>query len=130
LAAFIKWDGRNPCCFQMFQKYISRIKPESPDRVFVEIIRIVIREGLEDVKSVSQDAIVVKAFFILYLVSSGRDLTTEELSGLIELRKETCWTFGNKIKEMIAKTKRFENPNEGWKELILISRNLKKRDQK
>ncbi len=113
MAAFIKWDGRNPCSFQMFQKYISRIKPESPDRVFVEINRIVISEGLEDVKSVSQDVTIVKAFFILYLASSGRDLTTEELSRLIEFRKETCWTFRNKIKEMIAITKRFENPNEG-----------------
>jgi IS5 family transposase len=58
--AFIKLDGRNPYSFQMFQKYISRIKPESLHRVLVEINRIAISEGLEDVKSVSQDATVVK----------------------------------------------------------------------
>jgi IS5 family transposase len=60
-AAFIKLDGREPYSFQMFQKYISRIKPESLDRILVEINRIAISEGLEDVKSVSQDATVVKA---------------------------------------------------------------------
>src|SRR5665647_51621 len=57
---FIKLDGREPYSFQMFQKYISRIKPESLHRVLVEINRIAISEGLEDVKSVSQDSTVVK----------------------------------------------------------------------
>jgi IS5 family transposase len=37
---FIKLDGREPYSFQMFQKYISRIKPESLQRVLVEINRI------------------------------------------------------------------------------------------
>jgi IS5 family transposase len=58
--AFIKLDGRNPYSFQMFQKYISRINPESVHRVIVEINKIAISEGLEDVKSVSQDSTVVK----------------------------------------------------------------------
>jgi IS5 family transposase len=44
----------------MFQKYISRIKPESLHRVLVEINKIAISEGLEDLKSVSQDSTVVK----------------------------------------------------------------------
>ena len=59
-ATFIKLDDRDPFSFQMFQKYISRIKPESLHRVLVEINRIAINEGLEDVKSVSQDSTVVK----------------------------------------------------------------------
>lgn len=59
-ATFIKLDGREPYSFQMFQKYISRIKPESLHRVLVEINKIAISEGLEDVKSVSQDSTVVK----------------------------------------------------------------------
>lgn len=59
--AFIKLDGRNPYSFQMFQKYISRIKSESLHRILVEINKIAISEGLEDLKSVSQDATVVKA---------------------------------------------------------------------
>jgi len=59
-ATFIKLEGRDPYSFQMFQKYISRIKPESLHRVLVEINKIAISEGLEDVKSVSQDSTVVK----------------------------------------------------------------------
>lgn len=59
-ATFIKLDGREPYSFQMFQKYISRIKPESLHRVLVEINKIAISEGLEDVKSISQDSTVVK----------------------------------------------------------------------
>lgn len=59
-ANFIKLDGRTPYSFQMFQKYISRIKPETLHRVLVEINKIAISEGLEDVKSVSQDSTVVK----------------------------------------------------------------------
>jgi len=58
--AFIKLDGRDPYSFQMFQKYISRIKPESLHRVLVEINKIAISEGLEDLKSVSQDSTIVK----------------------------------------------------------------------
>jgi len=57
---FIKLDDRNPFSFQMFQKYISRIKPESLHRLLVEINKIAINEGLEDVKSVSQDSTVIK----------------------------------------------------------------------
>ncbi len=58
--AFIKLEGRDPYSFQLFQKYISRINPESLHRLLVEINKIAISEGLEDVKSVSQDSTVVK----------------------------------------------------------------------
>jgi IS5 family transposase len=44
----------------MFQKYISRIKAETLHSVLVEINKIAISEGLEDVKSVTQDSTVVK----------------------------------------------------------------------
>jgi len=57
---FVKLDGRDPFSFQMFQKYISRIKPESLHRVLVEINKIAISEGLEDVQRVSQDSTVIK----------------------------------------------------------------------
>ena len=58
--AFLKLDGRDPFSFQMFQKYISRIKPDSLHRLLVEVNRIAISEGLEDVKSISQDSTVIK----------------------------------------------------------------------
>jgi ligand-binding sensor domain-containing protein len=63
---------------------------------------------------------IVKAFYILYLVSGGHKLTVDQLSELISLRRETCWSFKNKILEHMKQHKRFKNPQEGWKELILL----------
>ncbi len=65
---------------------------------------------------------VTKAFYILYLVSSGRNLTVDELSHLISLRKETCWTFRNKVREVMQQRKKYLHSAEGWKELILIKK--------
>jgi ligand-binding sensor domain-containing protein len=63
---------------------------------------------------------IVKAFYILYLVSSGRRLTADELSGLLSLRRETCWAFRSKVLAIIETRKGKINPSEGWKELILV----------
>lgn len=57
---FIKLEGRTPFSFQVFQKYISRIKPETLCHVLVEINKIAISEGLEDIQRISQDSTVVK----------------------------------------------------------------------
>ena len=57
---FIKLEGRDPFSFQLFHKYISRVKPETIDRVLVAINKIAIEEGLEDLKSLTQDSTVVK----------------------------------------------------------------------
>ncbi len=69
---------------------------------------------------------IVKAFYILYLVSTGRELTVDELSELISLRCETCWAFRNKVMDIMRTRKRFKNPREGWKELILLPEKSKK----
>jgi len=63
---------------------------------------------------------IVKAFYILYLVSTGHKLTVDQLSNLISLRRETCWTFKSKIETHMKQYKRFKNPNEGWKEMIIV----------
>ena len=67
-----------------------------------------------------------KHFYILYPVSTGRELTVDELSELISLRRETCWAFRNKVMDIMRSRKRFKNPREGWKELILIPEKSKK----
>ncbi|MCX6272799.1 MAG: ISNCY family transposase [Bacteroidetes bacterium] len=59
-AAFIKLEDRTPFSFQMFQNYISRIKPETLHKVLVEINRIAISEGLEDIEKVVQDTTVIE----------------------------------------------------------------------
>jgi hypothetical protein len=65
---------------------------------------------------------IVKAFYILYLVSGGHKLTVDQFSKLISLRRETCWSFKNKVMEHMKHLKRFKNPQEGWKELIITTK--------
>ena len=61
-----------------------------------------------------------KAFYILILTSTGREINISQLSTTISLRMKTCWEFHNKVKEIMQTRKRFKNPKEGWKELILL----------
>ncbi|MCK5672054.1 MAG: transposase, partial [Spirochaetales bacterium] len=46
--------------FQMYQKYISRISEESLQKLLVELNKIAINEGLEDLKKIRQDSTVVE----------------------------------------------------------------------
>lgn len=58
-SAFIKLDDREPFCFQVFQKYISKVRPESLSKLLVAINRIAIENGYEDLSKVRQDSTVV-----------------------------------------------------------------------
>ena len=60
-ASFIKLDERAPFCFQTFQKYISRITEDTLHKVLVEIIKIAVEEGYEDISKIRQDSTVVKS---------------------------------------------------------------------
>src|ERR1035437_5412034 len=60
-ANFIKLDMRKPYSFQMFQKYISKIKEASLQKFLVAINKISIGEGLEDLTKLKQDSTVVKS---------------------------------------------------------------------
>jgi transposase, IS5 family len=58
---FIKLEGRSPFSFEVFQKYISRIRSESLRALMVEINRIMIgEEGIEDGRSLRTDSTVVE----------------------------------------------------------------------
>ena len=57
---FVKIDPLRPYSFQMWQKYISRISVEKLKEFMVELNKIAITEGLEDVKSFRQDTTVVE----------------------------------------------------------------------
>ncbi len=59
-SAFIKLDDRKPFSFQMFQKYISKIKIVNLQKVLVLINKFSIEAGFEDVKRISQDTTVVE----------------------------------------------------------------------
>ena len=59
-ARFIKIDELRPFSFQMYQKYISRIKSENLQEVLFELNKIAISEGLEDLEKIRQDSTVVE----------------------------------------------------------------------
>ena len=59
-ALFIKIDELRPYSFQMYQKYISKIRPESLKKLLIEINLIAIEEGFEDIQSIRQDTTVVQ----------------------------------------------------------------------
>ena len=59
---FIKLEGRSPFSFEMFHKYISRIKGKSLQALMVEINRIMMQEeGMEDGRSLRTDSTVVES---------------------------------------------------------------------
>ncbi len=67
-----------------------------------------------------------KAFYILILTSTGREINISQLSQTIDLRMKTCWEFHNKVKKIMQTRSRFKNPKEGWKELILLAKKKSK----
>lgn len=60
-ATFIKLDTRAPFCFQTYQKYISRITQDTLHKVLVEIVKIAVDEGYEDISKIRQDSTVVES---------------------------------------------------------------------
>jgi hypothetical protein len=67
---------------------------------------------------------ITKAFYMVYLVSiKDKDITSDELSEILSLRRETCWSFKKKItlaKKNNKKTGKAEAAD-GWGALALIS---------
>jgi IS5 family transposase len=59
-ALFIKIDELRPYSFQMYQKYISQIKAENLQKLLVELNKIAISEGIEDLEKIRQDSTVVQ----------------------------------------------------------------------
>ena len=59
-AQFVKLDELRPYCFQMYQKYISKIKESTLQQVLIALNKIAISEGLEDMSKLRQDSTVVE----------------------------------------------------------------------
>jgi transposase, IS5 family len=60
-AVFIKLDERKPYSFQVWQKYISKIKQGSLQKFLVALNQIAIQEGLEDLSAIRTDGTVIEA---------------------------------------------------------------------
>jgi IS5 family transposase len=58
---FLKIDQMRPYSFQMFQKYISKIKAENLEQVLFALNKIAIGEGLEDIEKLRQDSTVIES---------------------------------------------------------------------
>lgn len=57
-----------------------------------------------------------KAFYMLYLVTSKKNMTIDELSIELNLSRQTCWSYKNKINDALGKSK---DKFPSWKNLIL-----------
>jgi len=57
---FLKIDQLRPYSFQMYQKYISRISEKSLQKLLVELNKIAINQGIEDLERIRQDSTVVE----------------------------------------------------------------------
>jgi IS5 family transposase len=60
-STFIKLDERKPFSFTLFQKYISKITAKNLHKLLVEINKIAIKEGLEDIQKLRIDSTVVES---------------------------------------------------------------------
>jgi hypothetical protein len=61
----------------------------------------------------------VKAFYITFLVMSGKNYTIDELSEKVELRRQTCWSFKKKVQEFIRSNGDIKRSKDGWSHIIL-----------
>jgi IS5 family transposase len=59
-AQFIKIDDLRPYSFQMYQKYISKVQADNLEKLLVEINKIALNEGLENIDSIRQDSTTVE----------------------------------------------------------------------
>lgn len=64
---------------------------------------------------------IVKAFYMVYLINrNDADYTLNELSDILKLRRETCWSFKQKILAAMEKSNHNKDLS-GWETLTLIS---------
>lgn len=59
-ALFIKIDELRPYSFQVYQKNISQIKADNLQKLLVELNKISITAGIEDIERIRQDSTVVE----------------------------------------------------------------------
>ena len=65
---------------------------------------------------------ILKAFYMVFLLSSGKSATGDELSDLLELRKQTCLGFKKKVLAVMEERKYFKKHLDGWSHLIITDK--------
>jgi len=69
---------------------------------------------------------IVKAFYMLFLITSKKQITVDELTKLFELRRETCWSFRKKVLEVLEAKKGKRKRVEAWSQLIILEESITK----
>ncbi len=62
---------------------------------------------------------IIKAFYMVFLVSNRNEITADELSEKLSLRRQTCWAFKRKVLDAIQAKKRPKTDTDGWSYLVL-----------
>ena len=66
---------------------------------------------------------ITKAFYMVYLVNKDNDITSDRLSQVLAMRRETCWSFKKKILSAKKKNKGKLLDSQGWDDIIMASLN-------
>lgn len=69
---------------------------------------------------------------MVFLVSNRNEITADELSEKLTLRRQTCWAFKRKVLDAITFKKRPKNDTDGWSYLVMgnVEEKVTKKKQK
>ena len=62
---------------------------------------------------------IVKAFYILFLESTQNHISVDELSNILDLRRQTCYNFQKKVQSVMNSSGSRRKTDDGWSHLIL-----------
>ncbi len=70
---------------------------------------------------------ITKAFYMLFLVNSGKNITIDQLAEILHMRKQTVWYFRKKLETAMEHApKRKSSLDEGWSRWIITPADKKK----
>lgn len=64
---------------------------------------------------------ILKAFYMLFLAGTGKNMTIDEIATALNMRKQTCWAFKKKIKELEDNRNLKQKNKDGWSHFIMNS---------
>ncbi len=62
---------------------------------------------------------IVKAFYLVFIICAYKDISIQELSEKLSLRRQTCSTFKQKLLKEMEKKKKVTGNKDGWGYLVL-----------
>ncbi len=113
----LKWKDGFICRFCKASKHTSINKPQLFAKRCLECFKI---------DSPTSNTIfhklkfpIQKAFYILFVVTSGQKISNDELAGQVDLRAATCFTFKKKIIDAMEQKQVKRNQKRIWSDWIL-----------